>query len=124
VRGWHVAKFDREQARHSCGLSREVCADPERTFYPQRIVCYATMEQQAAEALYERLHHDRPWHDGTFEDWAAEPSTSHPYHISHGVTIVATERDFAPDDDFLSVAQHVADREGDDGEQPESGAEG
>jgi hypothetical protein len=71
--------------------------------YPQRDVCYATMEREAANAKYERLHKDRPWHDGTFSStWSSEPSSRYPYKYDMGVTIGVSETDLRPDDAFLT----------------------
>jgi hypothetical protein len=79
-----------------------VCSDPEATLYPQREVCYATMEREAANARYARLHEKSQWHDGSFTRWAEEPSDSHPYRYDHGVTVGVSETDLYPDDDFLT----------------------
>lgn len=51
------------------------------------------METEAARAQFERLHEKRPWHDGTFTDWAEKPSADHPYHFSHGIRIWVAETD-------------------------------
>lgn len=56
-------------------------------------MCHATREAQAARALFERLHEDAPWHDGTFESWAKEPSEQYPYHFNHGTKIWVAETD-------------------------------
>lgn len=100
-----VAKDERSREKCGrCGLPRSVCGDPDRPHFPQRTVCYATMEQAAAQAKWERLHEKRPWHDGSFTHWAEKPSDSHPYHHSHGVTIWVADQDLSPDDDFLAPA--------------------
>lgn len=80
-----------------------MCADPVKRWFPQRRVDYATMEREAAAARYQRLHKDRPWHDGTFNRWSKDPSDLFPYHFDAGVTIDVTETDENPDDDFLSL---------------------
>lgn len=66
------------------------------------MVCYATMEQAAADARYARIHDERKWHDGTFRRWAKEPSREHPYRYDFGVTIGVAATDLHPDDTFLS----------------------
>lgn len=63
------------------------------------------METQAAQARFERLHKDAPWHDGTFESWAEKPSRTHPYHHSHGTTIWVADTDLGLGGDFLAVGQ-------------------
>lgn len=84
-----------------CGGPASECADPERDWFPQRTVCYAEMVRDAVERKYERLHEHAPYHDGTFESWAKEPSVEHPYHFKAGVTIWVADHDVNPDDDFL-----------------------
>lgn len=86
----------------ACGHQYGECSDPERTFYPQRFVCYATMEKQAALARYAELHQDLPYHDGTFSHWAKERSSLTPYRFDDGVNIGVALVDYQPDDDFLT----------------------
>lgn len=62
------------------------------------------MERAAAERVYDLLHKDAPYHDGTWQEWVAEPSRSHPFHFSDGVTIWATQSDLSPGDKFLTDA--------------------
>lgn len=104
-----------------------MCRDPERAWYPQRIVCYATMETDAARARWQRLHDDKPWHNGRFEGWSADPSTATPYFRDMGVTIWAAEVDLNPDDDFLGDvpvgAAVTAGHAGDSALAAESGGE-
>jgi hypothetical protein len=92
-REWWLARHDRKRAEHTCGHPREVCDDPERVWFPQRATCRVEMETAAAEAQFARLHEKRPWHDGTFTDWAEKPSTEHPYHYTYGTRIWVTETD-------------------------------
>jgi hypothetical protein len=73
--------------------SHDACGDDERVWYPQMIVCRVEMETASALAAYRRLHEKRPWHDGTFTDWAEEQSESHPFHFDHGIRIWVTETD-------------------------------
>lgn len=101
-RAWWRARHMREQLTHSCGHPREVCSDPEREWYPQMTVCYPTMVTEAMQAKYARLHEKRPWHNGSFTDWAEEPSVEHPYHYTHGTTIWVSEQDLAVGGEFLS----------------------
>lgn len=88
----------------SCGRPRSECSDPKRRFYPQRQVCFATMEEQAARRRYHDLHEKAAFHDGTFTEWAEKASGEFPYHRDDGVTIWVADRDLNPDDDFLRVA--------------------
>lgn len=60
------------------------------------------MERDAAERKYDRLHEAMPYHDGTFTDWAKNPSAMHPYHYKAGVTIWVAPEDVNPDDGFLT----------------------
>lgn len=99
-----IAKWHRDQEKcPRCGNPRSACKDPDRLWYPQRSICYASREQAAAQRRWELLHTDRPFHDGTYRDWAEKPSRSHPYHRDDGVTIWAATEDIAPDDDFLQT---------------------
>ena len=91
-----------EAERHDCGHPHSVCSDPDKDWFPQRTVCYPTMERMAAVARYERLHEDLPYHDGTFSSWRKKPDDEHPYHFQWGVSVWVAEKDWSPDDDFLS----------------------
>jgi hypothetical protein len=97
-----IARWERKQEQCRCGNDRAKCADPDAHWFPQRAVCFADMERRGAERMYELLHADRPYHDGTFTEWVKEPSRSHPYHFNDGVTIWVAASDVAPDDKFLS----------------------
>lgn len=68
------------------------------------MVCYATMEISAAQHLYDELHKDRPFHDGTWLNWSPERSAATPYHYSDGVTIYASPEDDNPGDFFTTDA--------------------
>lgn len=63
------------------------------------------MERAAAERLYAELHGEKyggyAWHDGTFQSWAKDRSSSNPYHFEDGVTIWVADVDVDPDNDFL-----------------------
>lgn len=60
------------------------------------------MNAAAATALYEEMHKDLPYHDGTFKSWAKDRSREFPFHYNDGVTIFAAPVDLQPDDDFLN----------------------
>lgn len=92
--------MERETCGH-CGHLIEECADPERLWYPQRVICYATRERAAAAALYAKLHEDKPYHDGDELIWSEKRSRLTPYHYDDGVTIIVTDWDMNPDDEFL-----------------------
>lgn len=77
------------------------------------------MQLQAAMALYADLHADRPFHDGTFENWAAERSRAFPFRYDDGVSFYLAESDVDPDDDFLSQGGSVAKQPPGDEGQPE-----
>lgn len=86
----------------TCGNPHTLCHDPDQVWYPQRAVDYAVMEQKAADARYERLHENLPYHDGTFTNWAKDRSADHPYKYDEGVTVLVTPVDYTPDDLFLT----------------------
>ena len=63
------------------------------------------MEQRAAAAAYGALHEGegkRPFHDGTFTNWAAEWSPTFPYRYDDGVSINVSDRDLTPWDEFTT----------------------
>lgn len=94
-----------------------MCADPKKQWYPQRTVCYPTMEREAATARYARLHAantGRVWHDGTFTSWTKEPDEGHPYRYDMGVTIWVAQKDYSPEDTFLEGAAAFAAPDEDD----------
>lgn len=99
-----MEKHARERGKCVCGNPREVCHDPAADWYPQRDVCFASMEKAAAERLYTQLHEDKPYHDGTWQSWAKEPSRTHPFHASDGVTIWVAPVDLQPGDKFTTDA--------------------
>ncbi len=81
----------------------EECSDPDRTWYPYRRVCFATMEREAAQAAYESLHGEHAgWHDGTFTSWVGVRSAEYPYSATSGVAIGVAPRDLSPHDDFTT----------------------
>lgn len=71
-------------------------------WYPQRTICYAEMESQAANRKYDELHEAAPFHDGTFTEWAEKPSAATPYHFRDGVSVWVAPVDLSPGDKFLS----------------------
>lgn len=84
-----------------CNRPASACSDATRTWFPQRSVCYVTMETAAANARYDELHEDKPYHDGNFGSWSKERSPLHPYHARDGVNIWVHDVDLSPDDRFL-----------------------
>ena len=92
-----------------CGGAAEECRQPEKRWYPQRTICYATMERAAAEWRYDQLHQDpeSPYHDGSFKNWSEKRTVEAPYHYGDGVNIWVAPVDLAPDDDFLRTPQEA-----------------
>lgn len=64
------------------------------------MVCYATMERDAADAAYAKLHEKEPYHNGSFTSWSKDRGEEHPYHFRDGVSIGVTDHDVAPWDKF------------------------
>lgn len=85
-----------------CGQPYDTHDDPERDWYAYRTVDYAAMALAGAQAQWDALHKDRPYHDGSFTSWAEDRSPAHPYHYNDGVSIYIAAEDVAPDDEFLS----------------------
>jgi hypothetical protein len=52
--------------------------------------------------MYDRLHDERPFHDGSFQNWAKESSAEFPFHYRDGVTIVLFDHDANPGDEFTT----------------------
>lgn len=95
-------RFDRDLLRcPHCGNSREDCSDPERVWYPQLTLCYATRDRVAAQRRWETLHKDRMYHDGKFARWAKEPGRATPYHLLDGATVWVSQTDLGLGGDFL-----------------------
>lgn len=101
-REWWLARHARKIEAHTCGHPHDVCADPERMWYPQLSVCHVEMEAAAAQAQFDRLHEKRPWHDGSFADWAEEASDEYPYHHSFGTRIWVAETDLGLGGEFTT----------------------
>lgn len=59
------------------------------------------MQLEAAQRLYALNHEKKPYHDGTFSNWAAEPSRDFPFHFTDGVRLWMAREELAPDDDWL-----------------------
>lgn len=60
------------------------------------------MEAAAANRRYDQIHEKRPFHDGTFTQWAESASAAFPYHYRDGVNIWVAPVDLAPHDRFLT----------------------
>jgi hypothetical protein len=74
------------------------------------------MQLEAVQRLYALRHEDAPFHDGSFENWAKEPSRAYPFHYADGVSFWMSRDDLTPDADWLgeSVAEQAP------GEHPEA----
>lgn len=59
------------------------------------------MQLAAVNAMYDDLHADRPFHDGTFTFWGEKRTGMTPFHYREGVAIWLSKADLTPDDDFL-----------------------
>lgn len=117
VADWYLTRL--ECSQHGGPLSE--CSDPEKAWFPQRRVCRATMEADAARAFYDKRHERAKYHDGTFpadlKAWSSERTREHPYRYDEGVTIYAAPEDLNPDDDFLAAAATRSDDEPEGGDQ-------
>ena len=104
-RAWWIARHERERDKcQHCGSPRSECSDADKPWYPQRSICYASMESAAANARYDELYGGK-YHDGTFPadlaQWSEKRTPDTPYGHRDGVTIWVAPTDLAPDDDFL-----------------------
>lgn len=93
-------ELDRETC-HEHGGPRSECDDADTDLYPQRHICYRTMQIEAARRRYADLHKERPYHDGSFKVWAKEASPDFPFHYDDGVTQWLATEDLAPWDMYL-----------------------
>lgn len=84
---------------------RADCADVHKDWYPFRSVCYADMAAKAADWMYDDLHKDAEFHDGTFTRWSKDRSQAFPYHYRDGVVIGVAPVDLAPHDMFTTQAE-------------------
>lgn len=98
VAEWHMSR--EECSQHGGPLSE--CSDPDKPWFPQMSVCNAAIEAASAKTLWELKHKDRPWHNGDFSSWAAEPSVTHSVHRDAGVNIWVAPTDLGVGGDFLS----------------------
>lgn len=73
-----------------------------KTWYPHREVCWPAAALAAAEAAYDALHEDKPFHDGSFRLWSAKRGGKYRFHYRDGVTLTVHREDLSPDDDFLT----------------------
>lgn len=102
---------DDELERDTCqfhGGPRSECGDDERDWFPQLSICQPSMQLEAAKRRFERLHQDRPYHDGTMTLWAKDSSDAFPFHYADGVSVWMAPVDLGLGGDFLeqgSVAE-------------------
>lgn len=93
--------MDQERCPHHFGPISE-CPDDERDWFPQRSICWPTAQLEAAKRLFALLHEEQPYHDGTFQRWAKEPSAAYPFHYGDGHRFYLTPSDIAPWDEWTT----------------------
>ena len=65
-------------------------------------VCWPTLQLAAAKALYAEMHHDKPFHDGTFEHWSEKRTRDYPFRYDDdGVTFWLSPVDLPEKYDWL-----------------------
>lgn len=94
---WEAERLECPQ----CGNLREECSDPAGLWYPQRHVCYATREREAADRRYGEKHKAKPFHNGKDAGWSKDSANHAPYHFREGVRIYVAPYDVNPDDGFI-----------------------
>lgn len=113
-----LAEFEESLDACRCGRTDGECGDSETDWYPVAEVCWPTAVLRATERLYEKRHHKYQYHDGSFQNWAKEPSTAYPFHAMDGVDIWVTRQEPGEDyDDLLDLLGRSAEEPV--GEQPE-----
>ncbi|MEQ7847717.1 hypothetical protein [Nocardioides kribbensis] len=111
-REFWIADWELDRAACAqCGGDPETCGDSTQSWFPQRSVCFTTMERAAAHARYQALHEELPFHDGTFTNWAEGRSALHPYRFDEGVNVWVAPVDMTPGDKFLTDAYAPASAE-------------
>lgn len=73
------------------------------------------MELAAVEALYDEIHEELPFHDGSFRRWAAERSRAFPYHYRDGVTLTVDRDEDTSEDIFEEPARYAGEDIDDEG---------
>ena len=72
----------------SCGNLRSVCSDPERAWYPQREMCYASAATELTRRRLAKRYEDKP------------PGTAD-LHDTDGMRLWSSQEDLTPDDDCV-----------------------
>jgi hypothetical protein len=94
-----------QEAEHlvcpACGNLREECADPDRLWYPQRHICYASKTREAADRMYAEKHKAAPFHSGNERGWVKDFSPKTPFHFRDGARVWVSQLDLSPDDAFI-----------------------
>jgi len=98
------------------GGTLDECPDDERDWFPQRDICWPSAQLEAAKRLYALRFKDRPFHDGSYEPQAEEPSAKHPFHYLDGVAIWLSPTELRPDDDFIGRSSLAQEPDGNEGE--------
>lgn len=84
-----------------CGNVREDCSDPDRPWYPQRHVCYASRAQAVADRQYGEKHNKQPFHNGHEARWTDKYTPQAPFHFRDGTRVWVSQYDLTPDDGFI-----------------------
>lgn len=71
----------------ACGNLRTVCSDPDRVWYPQRTMCYATANREVTQRRVLKRNED-------------VKQTADALHPMDGMGVWVSEDDLTPDDDF------------------------
>lgn len=67
-------------------------------------MCWPAAQAAAANRLYDLIHEEQPFHDGSFARWSKDASREFPFHYRDGVTIWLSPVELDADDDFLSAS--------------------
>jgi hypothetical protein len=87
------------------------CEDIDGDWFPQRDICWSTAAAQVAQRKYDKLHEQRPWHDGTETVWNEKYSLLTPFHYRDGTSLWVSKHDLTPDDMFLGDQGLVAEQD-------------
>lgn len=74
------------------------------------------MQKLAAQRRFNRLHSEKPWHDGSMTNWTEKPTDETPFNYEDGTAIWLSERDLGLGGDFLQQGSVAEQSVGDVGE--------
>lgn len=78
--------MEQQEKCPDCGGDPKDCGDATLIRYPQRHVCYITVDREALNWQYDQTY-EGLFHDGTFTKWSEERTEEFPNTARDGVTL-------------------------------------